>query len=184
MTMTMLARATFGVAVAMPLAIAGCTQPSSEPASTTPSQAPSSPAPSPSATPSVDPAVIEAESLVLEAYRGYWAAKVTSFSDPSQPQDPSLAVYAIDTALTDAQATLFQLQQDGIRLVGEPVLEPAVTEISLDPDGIATITDCVDSSNWTPVLAAWPQATRSRTGQSRRSQASLTDPRSTSGVTS
>lgn len=41
-----------------------------------------------------------------EAYRGYWAAKVASYADPSQPQDPDLAVYAVDTTLTDTQATI------------------------------------------------------------------------------
>lgn len=134
------------------VAVAGCTQPDGDatPSTSAPTTSATTPPPS-SPTPTVDPSIAEAEELILEAYRGYWAAKVASFADPTQPQDSNLAVYAIDTALTDAQATLFQLQQDGIRLVGEPALEPSVNNIVLEAELTAEIADCVDSANWTPL---------------------------------
>lgn len=133
------------------LALTACTQPSEDP---TTSPAPSTPtatttAPSSSPTPTVDPAVAEAEALILEAYRGYWAAKVASYADPKQPQDPNLAVYAIDTALADAQAALFSFKSNGIIVVGEPVLRPEVGDIDLAA-GTATIKDCVDVTDWQP----------------------------------
>ncbi|MCB2175945.1 MAG: hypothetical protein KQH57_09075 [Actinomycetales bacterium] len=135
------------------LALTACTQPANNPtvSPTVSTPTTTTTAPSSSPTPTVDPAVAEAEALILEAYRGYWAAKVASYADPGQPQDPNLTVFAIDTALADAQATLFQLKRDGVRLVGEPVLSPVVSKIDLDGGGTAEITDCVNSANWTPV---------------------------------
>lgn len=104
--------------------------------------------------PSADPEREAAEAQVLEAYRGYWAAKVASYADPTQPQDPNLAVFADDTALTDAQSTLFTLRQNGIQIPGEPVLSPVVADLAMGESPSATITDCVDSANWQPIYAA------------------------------
>lgn len=135
--------------------LAACTGTAPEPTATpTPTSAPSTADPSPTPTPSVDPALTEAEARILEAYRGYWAAKVASYANPAQPQDPNLAVFAVDTALAEAQSTIFQLQSDGVRLVGEPVLAPDVSDIVLGAEGSAQIRDCVDSSNWTPISVA------------------------------
>ena len=131
------------------LVLAGCTQ-----AHVEPTGAPSTTAPSPTATtntpPStvtIDPAVAEAEELVLEAYRGYWAAKVASYADPTQPQDPNLEVFAVDTALADAQATIGSMRAEGIYVPGEPVLAPEVTAVDLAMQ-TATLVDCVDTANW------------------------------------
>lgn len=130
----------------------GCSDPAPTPtptATTTPS-----PTPTASRTPTGDPAVAEAEAAVLEAYRGYWDGLVTSYADPSQPQSPALAANSDDTALTDAQAALIQLQSNGIHIVGEPVLTPSVTSIDLGSAPTATIVDCVDASNWLPVFTS------------------------------
>jgi hypothetical protein len=113
-----------------------------------------SPRPTPSPTPSVDPAVAAAEAAILEAYRGYWAAKVVSFADPAERQDPNLARYSDDTALTDAQSTLILLRRGGIKMPGEPTLTPAVSDIQLGDEPTAKITDCVDVAHWQPIAAA------------------------------
>ena len=112
--------------------------------------------PTATATPTstVDPAVAEGEAAIIEAYRGYWDGLVTSFADPAQPQSPALAANSDDTALTDAQAALIQLQSTGIHLVGEPILTPTVTSIDLSSAPTATVVDCVDASNWLPVFTS------------------------------
>lgn len=128
--------------------LAACTPDDPGPTTAPPTQTTS---PTPSATPSVDPAIAEAEASILEAYQGYWAAKVASFADPTQPQDPNLAHFAIDTALAEAQSTLFSMQSNGIAFVGEPQLAPVVSNISLGDESTAAITDCVDVTDWQPV---------------------------------
>ena len=112
------------------------------------------PTPTPTSTPTHEPAVAEAESAVLEAYRGYWAAKVTSYADPTREQDPDLARFTDDTALSDAQATIFTLRSSGISIPGAPTLSPVVSEIALGDAPTATITDCVDATTWQPIYTA------------------------------
>jgi len=91
---------------------------------------------------------------VLEAYRGYWAVKVRVYSDPTQPVPPELEVYAIDTALTDVGTAQLTFQSNGIKVVGEPTLDPGVSGVVTGAETTATITDCVDGSAWTPVYVA------------------------------
>ncbi|MCL3862053.1 hypothetical protein [Actinotalea sp. K2] len=137
------------------IVLAGCTDVAPEP--TEPTFPPPTSTPTPttaSPTPTIDPEVAAAEEAILEAYEGYWAAKVASYADPTQPQDPTLAVFADDTALTDAQSTIFTLRENGIVIPGEPVLSPVVSEVVLAPDASATITDCVDAANWQPMYVA------------------------------
>ena len=131
--------------------VTGCTAPGTEPSPSTSPPA-TSPAP-PSPTPTVAPEVAAAEVLILEAYRAFWAAKVASYADPSQPQDPSLVVHAIDTALTDVQASIASMRNDGVRVPGAPALDPEVSELDLEAS-VATITDCVDTTDWQPIFVA------------------------------
>lgn len=137
------------------LVLAGCNPPDIEPTESTPSSAPSTTATTttPPSTATIEPAVAEAEKLILETYRGYWAAKVASYADPTQPQDPNLEVFAVDTALADAQATIGSMRAEGIYVPGEPVLTPEVTTVDLDTQ-IATIVDCVDTANWQGLFVA------------------------------
>ena len=144
---------TTAVLVAVGFLLTACTSPSSDP-SPPRTSAPSSPKSTPTPTPTVDPAVAEAEAAILEAYRGYWAAKVVSFADPAVEQDPNLARYSDDTALTDAQATIATLRSNGINIPGEPTLTPVVSDIQLGESSTAKITDCVDVSKWQPIVAA------------------------------
>lgn len=105
-------------------------------------------------SPSVDPAVAQAEAAVLEAYRGYWAAKAASYADPTKDQDPNLAHFADDRALSDAQTTIFTFRTNGISMPGEPKLSPVVSQIKLGDAPTAMITDCVDATDWQPVYTA------------------------------
>jgi hypothetical protein len=131
--------------------LAACTPEDPVPTTAPPTQ---TTRPTPSATPSVDPAVAEAEAAILQAYQGYWAAKVASFANPAQPQDPNLAHFAIDTALAEAQSTLFSMHSNGIAFVGAPQLSPVVSNIELGEESTAEINDCVDVTDWQPVYTA------------------------------
>ena len=135
------------------VALAGCTAAAPGPTSSGPlTPVPTSSTATP--TPTTDPEIAAAEEAILEAYYGYWAAKVASYADPTQPQDPNLQVFADDTALTDAQTTIFTLRSNGIAIPGEPVLSPVVSDIVLGPAASAAITDCVDATSWQPIYAA------------------------------
>lgn len=156
------------------LVLPACT-PVGDPTATLATSAPTSASTTPTTaatSPSTDPAVAEATQEVLDAYRGYWAAKVASYADPSKDQDPNLAVYAIDTALTDAQATLASMRHDGIYVPGEPVLDPEVSDVDLAAS-TATVTDCVDTSNWQPLFVASDESAAAP-GQSTRVLATAT----------
>ncbi|HUX69368.1 MAG TPA: hypothetical protein VMV41_02540 [Cellulomonadaceae bacterium] len=146
---------TFAACVALGASLAACTSTNGDP-SPFPSVTASSPDlnPSRTPTPSVGPAVAQAEAAILEAYRGYWAAKVVSYADPTKEQDPNLARFADDTALADAQSTIFTLRSNGISIPGQPGLSPVVSEIQLGASATAKITDCVDATNWQPIYTA------------------------------
>lgn len=152
-TNTTVWRGTIAACVAL-VALAGCTTPDNGPTESPSRSTTTSASPTSSPTPTVDPAIAAAEAAILEAYYGYWAAKVTSYADPTQSPDPNLARFAIETALTDAQASLAQMRNDGIRTPGEPVLSPQVDGVRLDEPPSATIRDCIDVANWQPIFSA------------------------------
>jgi len=145
-------RAATAIVIAAAL-LTACTGPAPEPSPTEAMNGPTASA-TPTLTPSVDSAVAATEAAVLEAYRGYWAVKVRVYADPTQPVPPELEVYAIDTALTDVGTAQLTFQSNGIKVVGEPSLDPRVSGIVTGAETTATITDCVDGSSWTPVYVA------------------------------
>jgi hypothetical protein len=91
---------------------------------------------------------------VLTVYRGYWAARVKAQASPDKPIPKDLDTYAIDKALTDVKSSVLRFRQQGIEFQGEPVLSPTVTSVQLEDRADASITDCVDSTRWTPVFVA------------------------------
>lgn len=109
---------------------------------------------SPTTTAPVDPTVAAAEAAILKAYRGYWDAKVAIYADPPQSVAPDLQTYAVDQALADVGQTQLTLRQSGILFRGSPAIQPTVSDVVVGNGGTATITDCVDSTNWQPVYAA------------------------------
>jgi len=131
---------------------AGCNGDGEKDPTPTKSSATVSPTPTPSPTPSADPEVAAAEASVLKAYRDFWAAKVAWYADPRAQSDSNLSHYAIDTALADAQSTIFTFRADGIEVPGEPVLSPQVSNVSLGTAPTATVNDCVDVSNWQAIF--------------------------------
>lgn len=144
--------AVFGIVAAVFLA--ACTSGGSNPSPTSTRTVTPSPTATPSPTPTVDPETAAAEAAILEAYQGYWDAKVASFADPMKDQDPNLQHFAVDTALADAQEAILSFQSNGIAVVGEPELTPVVSDVVLGEVKSAKITDCVDITKWQPVYAA------------------------------
>lgn len=128
------------------LVVSGCK------GSPSPSSSPSSPTPSSSATPSAD-ASAAAGAAALVAYRGFRRAQVAAEA-VANARHPDLATYAGDQALAQERANLLQLAKAGIVVTGQPVLAPEVTAVSLGASPMVTITDCVDTSGWTPIYKA------------------------------
>ncbi|MGY4963658.1 hypothetical protein [Streptomyces sp. 900105245] len=107
---------------------------------------------SPSATQSADPQA-KAKAEVLAVYRNYWDAQVKAYAKASTV-DTGLDKYAFDKALGKAESETVSLKLNGNVLKGEPKLAPEVTAVSLDESPKkATITDCVDVTNWKLVTA-------------------------------
>ena len=142
------------LAVVVAVFLAACTSGGSHPSPTLTATVTPSPTATSTPAPTVDPETAAAEAAILEAYQGYWNAKVASFADPMKDQDPNLQHFAVDTALADAQEAILSFRSNGIAVVGQPVLAPVVSDIAMSGTQSAKITDCVDSTNWQPVYAA------------------------------
>lgn len=128
------------------LALGGCND--AQP----PSGSPSSPTPTSNATASAD-ASAAAGAAALAAYHGFRKAQVAAEA-VANARHPDLAKYAGDKALAQERANLLQLAKAGIVVTGQPVLAPEVTAVSLGTSPMVTITDCVDTSGWTPIYKA------------------------------
>ena len=157
-------RATSGAAIVLGLAalLAACSHPTPTPTPPPPTVAPSpdptTTTPTPSLAPTADPATAAAEAAILDAYRGYWAAQVKVLRDPTPYSDLADADWsevqrvAVDKALANLVATAHLYAQNGIANVGDPVLDPEVS--SIVPGQSASISDCVDGTNWRPIYVA------------------------------
>lgn len=136
--------------------LAACTTPppTPSPTSSTDATAPATPTPSRAPTPSVDPTIAQAEAAILEAYQGYWDAKVAAFADPTVDPGSDLERFAVDQAFADVASSVFTFRRNGIKVTGSPVLAPVVSEIVTGSEGSARIVDCVDGSQWQPIYVA------------------------------
>lgn len=145
-------RTAAAIAIAAVAFLGACTTDGNEPNPTPSRTAAPSPTATPTPSPTADPEVAAAEAAVLEAYQGYWDAKVQAFADPSAPEAPSLPQFAVDTALADVRTSVQSLKSSGITVVGEPLLAPEVSDVVLGDTSTATIIDCVDVSDWQPMF--------------------------------
>lgn len=125
--------------VVIGLALAGCHSGGGKQGTTPPSALSSSPSPAPRAVAAAD---------ALAAYRGMWNALVAASTIPD-PDAPDLRKYASDDALKLMVGNLIVDKDQGKVVKGNVVLSPSVT--AMQPAGQptqATITDCVDATNW------------------------------------
>lgn len=133
--------------------LGACTDPGPSP-SPTPVVSTPAPTPTPSPTPSVDPTIAQAQAAILEAYKGYWDAKIAAFADPTKDPGPELERFAVDKAFADVVSSVFTFRDSGIAVTGQPVLTPTVSDVEIGTSGSATIVDCVDGTEWQPVYTA------------------------------
>lgn len=124
------------------MVLTGCSSDKDNKPKTKPSASPTestSPAPNPSS---------EAEQAVLNAYDAYWEAQKKVYKTGSLKGvdlQPSIA----DKALAKVRVTTVYYEDRGLAMEGEPKLDPKVTALSLKQDPhTATITDCVDNSDY------------------------------------
>ncbi|NYI03253.1 hypothetical protein [Allostreptomyces psammosilenae] len=120
-------------------------------ASPTPgSDAATSATPSAATSPSRDPEIVAAEEEVLEVYRAWWDAQVEAYAKGSSA-DTALRDYSVDKGRAWVEEQLIRLSQQNIVYTGEPSINPVVDAIDLtDTPHRATITDCIDVTNWIP----------------------------------
>lgn len=131
--------------VASGLLVAGCGS------SATPSSSAVSAAPEPtSASPSPN-ATDTAKAQVLVAYQGYWNTAVQAWSQGSL-DGVQINKYAIGNADYLIRSGLQYYMSQNLVMRGRPGLSPKVSTISLNSKPYtATITDCVDTTNFYPV---------------------------------
>lgn len=132
--------------------LAACTDPAPTPNPSISTTA--TPTSTPGPTASLDPTIAQAEAAILQAYQGYWDAKVAAFADPTKDPGPELQRYAVDKAFSDVATTMFTFRDSGISVAGRPVLSPTVSDVVMGESGTATIVDCVDGSAWQPIYTA------------------------------
>ena len=146
------ARRLSGALLALSLVgLAGCTS-SADTGGTPSASGTTSPTGTTSSSPTPDPSA-SAGSAALSAYLGFREA-LAAAQRSANPSEPSLDRYAADKALAESRASLLIQQQAGIVFKGKPVFSPRVLTVDLSGTGSVTISDCVDSSNWTPVYQA------------------------------
>lgn len=122
-----------------------------------PTPVPTAPALSPapvtsSPTPTVDRAVEEAESAVLDAYRTYWSVSVAALADPSVDLPEDFDRFIIDEARASLTESVLRLDQQGLVMTGEPVIDPDIEAVTLGERPEAHVIDCVDSTDWIPTF--------------------------------
>jgi hypothetical protein len=90
----------------------------------------------------------------LDAYRGFWTARIEANAHPTRPIPAGLDRYAVDTALANDKAAIILYRQQGIEFRGAPELNPRVEGVTIGDPSKVNITDCVDATRWVPVFAA------------------------------
>ncbi|WP_156178469.1 hypothetical protein [Saccharothrix sp. ST-888] len=92
--------------------------------------------------------------VVLRTYQSWWDAKVDAFgrldSDGAQ-----LSAYSGGQALSDSMASLHQLHEAKMVMVGLPRTSPRVSQVDLKANPqTAVVEDCLDVSEWHQADAA------------------------------
>ncbi|MFC1405727.1 MULTISPECIES: hypothetical protein [Streptacidiphilus] len=92
-----------------------------------------------------------AKAKVLLAYQGFWKLQEEAYSSGSLDGLP-INTYALGQAAADIRSTLQYYQSQHEVMRGHPVLTPTVSALDTAKK-TATITDCIDTSNFLPVDA-------------------------------
>jgi hypothetical protein len=105
---------------------------------------------SPSSSPTPDPTTT-AKQAVLITYQGFWNTQVQAYTQGSF-DGIQVEKYTRDNADYLLRTGLQYYVQQGLVMRGRPALSPQVTALNLGAKmPTATITDCVDTTNYYPV---------------------------------
>ncbi|GAB7036001.1 hypothetical protein AB0G35_23990 [Streptomyces sp. NPDC021749] len=110
--------------------------------------------PTPSKSASTKPASDDAAARkdVLAAYSGMRTEQVKAYA-AGDANGTKLEKYAADKALATVEGNLFRYRQGGIIFKGKPKSSAKVTALSLTTHPkTATVTECLDTTHWTPVV--------------------------------
>ncbi|MBA2949623.1 hypothetical protein [Streptomyces himalayensis] len=102
--------------------------------------------PSPSSSSAVDPE----EAAVLAAYTRSWEAQTEAYAKASSAGTDLKNVTTLQ-ALAGIEDDLSAMRKAGQLTTGKPVIHPKVTKVTDAEIPTATISDCVDTTNWTLV---------------------------------
>lgn len=92
-----------------------------------------------------------AKTQLLAAYQGFWNIQVEAYTSGSLNGLP-VNTYALGQAFYDIKSTLQYYNSQNLVMRGRPTLSPVVSSISLAKEPYsATITDCIDTTNFLPV---------------------------------
>lgn len=110
------------------------------------------PTPSKSATKKPAPAEAAAREDVLAAYSGMRTEQVKAYA-AGDVNGTKLEKYAADKALATVEGNLFRYRQGGIVFKGKPKSSAKVSALRLTTKPkTATVTECLDTKRWTPVV--------------------------------
>lgn len=112
--------------------------------------APPPPSATPSPSPSSDPQEAQKAAL-LSVYRAFWDAQLRVYTTGTM-KDSGIEKVGADKAYTKIQATRDYYVSNSLLVKGAPVLSPSVTTLdTAAAPPSATITDCLDTTNYTKV---------------------------------
>lgn len=123
------------------LALAGCSDSGSD-TSSKPSPTPTAVSPSPSFTADAE------DAAVIAAYTSSWDAQTEAYSKASSA-GTDLKKTTTLRALFDVEHDLSVMRKAGQVTTGKPVINPKVVKVTDAEIPTATVTDCVDTTNWT-----------------------------------
>ncbi|WP_037599529.1 hypothetical protein [Streptacidiphilus rugosus] len=106
--------------------------------------------PTPSASPSPNP-TDTAKAALLTAYQGFWNTAIQAWSQGSLDGIP-INRYAVENADYLIRSGLQYYVSQGLVMRGRPILSPTVSVLNMTAKPYtATITDCIDTTNFYPV---------------------------------
>ncbi|WP_189269273.1 hypothetical protein [Streptomyces fuscichromogenes] len=123
------------------VAMAGCSSGDSD-TSSKPSSSPSAASPSAASTAGSE------DTAVLAAYTSSWHAQTEAYSKASSA-GTDLTKNTTFKALSDIESDLSAMREAGQVTTGKPVIHPKVVKVTAAKIPVATVADCVDTTNWT-----------------------------------
>ncbi|MFI9040911.1 hypothetical protein [Streptomyces sp. NPDC053726] len=124
------------------VALASCSDSSEDASPPKSSRTQTAKSPSPSATADSE------DAEVIAAYKSSWAAQSEAYKKASS-DGTDLRKNTTLRALADIESDLSAMRKAGQVTTGRPAIDPKITKVSEGDITKATVSDCVDTTNWT-----------------------------------